>query len=566
MRAGSVGLPRWVRRVVQVAFLLLFLWLVLATWATAETMPGTWVKAFFLADPLLLVLTGLAARAVPLVLLWSLVTVVVTVILGRIFCGWICPLGTVHSLAGWAFDKVQSRAKRHDAYSPWQKAKYYVLAGGLAMALFGGHWITIFDPLVLLYRTATTAILPALQYAVEQTAHSIFQADPHLGPVALGPVQLGPWHLSRLSEPVYQFFRDHVFAIPKQAFLGAGLVWLVFGLMVAANGYRRRFWCRYLCPLGAMLGLLARWPLLRRRVNQEGCNQCGLCLTACHGASSDGGGQAWRPSECLMCLNCSQTCARGSCSFGWVSLPAKWTSLPGKKEPALAPVGLSRRGLLWSGLGGLVGLAALRATPQGRAKDYYPPRLIRPPGARPEPEFLARCTGCGMCMKICPTGGLQPAITEAGLEGIFTPRLVPLIGHCDYNCTACGHVCPTEAIRPLEVEEKHQIKIGLAAFDPTRCIPYVYGRNCIVCEEHCPVPDKAIYCVEQEVTLRNGQTRTLLLPRVDPDKCIGCGVCEHVCPLDDQPGIRVLSTNETRHDRHQPIPPEVPGQEDLPYG
>lgn len=549
MKAGSVALPRWVRRVVQVGFLLLFLWMAAAAWAPAEQSPGDWLKAFFLADPLLLVLTGIAARNAPTILLWSLITVAVTALFGRIFCGWICPLGTVYSLAGWAFDKVQSRAKRRDAYSGWQKAKYYLLVGALAMALFGGHWVAIFDPLVLLYRTAVTAIYPAFQWGVEQTAHSVFQADPHLGPL----------HLTSLTEPVYQFFRDHVFAAPKQAFFGAGVVWLVFVLMAAANAYRRRFWCRYLCPLGAMLGLLARWPLLRRWVNAEGCNQCGLCTTACHGASAAGPGQGWRPSECLMCLNCSQLCARESCSFGLVSLP--W-----KKEPPLQPVGLSRRGLFWSALGGAAALAGMRATPQGRANVYYHPQLIRPPGSRPEPEFLARCTGCGMCMKVCPTGGLQPAITEAGLEGIFTPRLVPLLGHCDYNCSACGHICPTEAIRPLSLEEKHQIKIGLAAFDPSRCIPYVYGRNCIVCEEHCPVPEKAIYCVEQEIKLRNGQTRTVLMPRVDPDKCIGCGVCEHVCPLDDQPGVRVLSTNETRHDRHQPLPPETPGQEDLPYG
>ena len=549
MKSGSIGTPRWVRRLVQVGVLVVFVVLVLAARPAPESLPSDGLKAFFLADPLILLLTALAARAVPLILLWSLVTVVVTLLLGRIFCGWICPLGTVHSLAGWAFDKVQSRSQRQDAYTGWQKAKYYLLAGALAMAVLGGHWITIFDPLVLLYRTVATAMAPAFQWGVEESAHSVFQADPHLGAV----------HLTSLTEPVYRFFRDHVFVLPKQAFVGAGLVWGIFVVMVAANAYRRRFWCRYVCPLGALLGLLARWPVLRRQVAAEGCNQCGLCLTACHGASASGPGQLWRPSECLMCLNCSQACRRESCSFVWVS----W---PGQKEPPLAPVGLSRRGLLWSALGGLAALAGMRATPQGRANVYYSPRLIRPPGARPEPEFLARCTGCGMCMKICPTGGLHPAITEAGLEGLFTPRLVPLIGHCDYNCTACGHICPTEAIRPLSLEEKHQIKIGLAAFDPTRCIPYVYGRNCIVCEEHCPVPEKAIYCTEQKIELRNGQTRTVLLPRVDPDKCIGCGVCEHVCPLDDQPGIRVLSTNETRHDRHQPLPPELPGQEDLPYG
>ncbi len=547
MKATSLTMPRWGRRLVQVGFLLVFLGMVWAARPAPDSVLPSGLKAFFLADPFILLLTSIATRIVPTILLWSLITVVVTVLLGRVFCGWICPLGTVHSLTGWALDKVQRRAKRRDIYSGWQKTKYYLLVVGVVMALVGGHWIAIFDPLVLLYRTTATAIYPALQESIESTSHAVFQADPHVG----------DWHLTSLTEPVYQFFRDHVFVIPKQAFLGTGVIWTVFLVIVAANAYRRRFWCRYLCPLGGLLGLLARWPILRRRIAPEGCNQCGLCMTTCHGASATSAGEGWRPSECLMCLNCSQTCARASCSFTLGTLP--W-----RKNPPLAPVGLTRRGLFWSALGGLAALAGMRATPQGRANIYHP-RLIRAPGSRPEPDFLARCTGCGMCMKVCPTGGLQPAITEARLEGLFTPRLVPLIGYCDYNCTACGHACPTEAIRPLTQEEKHQIKIGLAAFDPTRCIPYVYGRNCIICEEHCPVPEKAIYCTEQKIELRDGQTRTVLLPRVDPDKCIGCGVCEFECPLDDQPGIRVLSTNETRHERHQPILPAMPGQEDLPY-
>jgi formate hydrogenlyase subunit 6/NADH:ubiquinone oxidoreductase subunit I len=210
-------------------------------------------------------------------------------------------------------------------------------------------------------------------------------------------------------------------------------------------------------------------------------------------------------------------------------------------------------------VGGVAALGLLHISPQSRGRAFHP-QLIRPPGSRPEHDFLARCTGCGLCMKVCPTGGLQPTLTEAGLEGLWTPHLVPQIGYCDYNCTLCSQVCPTQAIAHLELDEKHQTRIGLAAFDTTRCIPYAYSRDCMVCEEHCPIPDKAIYVVEVELTDRTGGKRIVKQPHVDPEKCIGCGVCENVCPYKDRPAIRVSSANESRHPENQPILPE-----DSPY-
>lgn len=573
------------RRVVQAAVLALFVALVLAARPGAGA-PSAALGAFFWFDPLVLVATALAAHAVPALLLLSLVTVVVTALLGRVFCGWLCPLGTIHAAAGRMADWLARRLRRRDHASAWQKSKYYILAAMLIMAALGGHWVAVWDPLVLLYRTTAVVLWPATQWAVEEGSTAVYQSD-----------DKDDWiRPAKLTEPAYRFLRDRVFVTAQQAYVGTGAIALVFVAMVAANAWRRRFWCRYLCPLGALLGLCAIRPLLRRETFEQDepdrrgdklpsgaaegstdataakaataataadsqlgakpCNRCDLCAATCHGAASSGPGSGWKPAECFVCLNCSASCGRGAMQFRLV-----W---PWRRRPPVERAGLSRRGLLASAVGGVAALGLLRSNPQSRGKRFHA-ALLRPPGARPEREFLQRCTACGMCMKICPTGGLQPTWGEAGLEGLWTPRLVPRIGYCQYSCNLCGQVCPTEAIQPLPLEEKQGTKIGLAAFDTTRCIPYAYGRFCGVCEEHCPIPDKAIYYIEVERIDREGNRSMLKQPRVDPDKCIGCGICEFVCVFRDQPAIRVFSGNESRHpNTNQPILPGGDGFD--PYG
>lgn len=534
-RLGSLA-----RRGVQIAFLVLFVALVGAAYHHPNLAPSAWHKFFFLIDPLVLLATWLAAHAVPTVALWALVVVGVTLVLGRVFCGWVCPLGTLQDLAGRFFAWCWPDGKRRDHWSPWQRAKYYLLLGMLAGAVFGLHWVTIFDPLVLLYRTTATALVPSAQWVVDQGSKAVFDADPHLG----------SYPLTKLTEPPAQFLRQRVFGMQPQSFFGAGLILAVFvGLMVATR-WRRRFWCRYLCPLGALLGLISWRPLLRRATEKQSCNQCDLCGMNCHGGAMSAPGDGWKAAECLGCLNCTESCRRDSLKFQM--------AMPWRKEPKVESVDLSRRATIAAALGGLAGLYLMRSDPQGRGLVYNP-FLLRPPGSLDEREFLKRCTGCGLCINVCPTGGLQPTLAEAGLEGLWTPHLVPLVGYCDYNCSLCGQVCPTGAIQPLPLEEKQKFRIGLAAFDTTRCIPYAYGRDCIVCEEHCPIPQKAIYALDVEITDRNGQKVTLKQPRVDPDLCIGCGICENVCPYDDHAGIRVRSGNESRHEKgerpNQPIPP-----------
>lgn len=141
------------------------------------------------------------------------------------------------------------------------------------------------------------------------------------------------------------------------------------------------------------------------------------------------------------------------------------------------------------------------------------PSLIRPPGALPEKEFLQRCIRCGECMKVCATNGLHPATFEAGIEGMWTPILIPELGYCEYNCTLCGQVCPTGAIQELDVETKKKTVIGTAFFDFNRCLPYAFNKDCICCEEHCPTSPKAIWF---EVVPRSERPAESLSASSDP--------------------------------------------------
>jgi len=166
---------------------------------------------------------------------------------------------------------------------------------------------------------------------------------------------------------------------------------------------------------------------------------------------------------------------------------------------------------------------------------------IRPPGVADENSFLNTCLRCSQCMKICPTTALQPALHEAGLAGLWTPLVVPRVGYCDYGCTACGQVCPSGAIPLLKLEEKRKAVIGKASIDKNRCLPWASGVPCIVCEEMCPTPQKSIRLEQAEVVDTNGQVSTVQRPSVLRDVCIGCGICEHQCPLEGVAAIRVYN-------------------------
>jgi len=535
---------QWARRVSQVLFLVLFFVIALRVRVSVDNVPGADATLFFKLDPLVSLSTAIAARSLSVIFLPAVIVLAATVLLGRFFCGWLCPLGAVHAAASW-FRAKRRPGEPAERRTVWHRVKYVLLVALLAMSLFGMHWTGVFDPIPLLFRSTAAFLLPSAQYAVEDSSLAVLQADPHVGPA----------HLKMLTEPVYKFGRNTLFLVDRQTYTGAAFIAGLFILIVALNLVKPRFWCRYVCPLGGLLGFASLRPALRLKNDEKRCTGCGLCAKACPAAAQPDRPGEWLPTECYGCWNCVASCRRDALAF--------------KVENPLAPaaaggVDFSRRAAMGASAAGVAVMLGFRQNPIAQAR-VYGADLVRPPGSLTEREFLQRCQQCGACMRACPTNALQPCALEAGVEGLWTPRINARMGYCEFNCNICGQVCPTGAIQPLALEKKKEIKIGLAYFDKSRCLPYAYGRECMVCEEHCPTPQKSIYFVEREVELRDGQKKTVKQPQVDPDKCTGCGICEWCCVFRDVAAVHITSSNETRHSNNQPILPGGSGGESSPY-
>lgn len=502
----------------QCAVLLLFLYLFLGTAEHGINQPGAGVNLFFELDPLAALGSWVAAHAIPAGMLLALGTLLVTAVFGRWFCGWICPFGTLHHF----FGSLRKRAGGEIGYTRWHAAKYWALAVFLGAALAGANVVGWLDPISFLFRGLTVAVYPALNYATVGLFTWLYNADPGVGGLRAAAV----------SEPVYEFLRRHFLAVHQPYYFGNLLVGALLAAAVGLNFLRPRFWCRYVCPLGALLGLAGKFPVVRPRRRAEACNACGECATDCQGGAEPGG--AWRAEECLYCFNCQAGCPTGAIRFEL-----------GRPRMG-APLDLGRRRVMASGAAGVAGALLLRTHPLGGGRSFNP-ELVRPPGSLAEAEFLARCIRCGECMKICPSNAIHPAAWEAGLEGAWSPVMKMTVGYCEFECTLCSQVCPTGAIRPLELAAKQAIRIGLAYIDRNRCLPYAYGRACIVCEEHCPTPKKAIWLEQVEVAGPGGERVTVAQPHVDAELCIGCGICTNKCVVQGEPAVLVRGVGETRN-------------------
>jgi ferredoxin len=564
-----------VRRLSQGFFLAVFLWFCIAAtlgsaWWQLRGWPINWLLEL---APLTAVATMLATGTLFGNLTWALVTIAITFFLGRFFCGFVCPLGTIQQATGWLARRdsgmaARVEANRHRRPQAW---KYYLLFFLLFLALTGSVQTGVFDPLPLAHRSVNLALLPL--------------ADSGLGVLS--------------DEP--------------RAYVSVWLIGFLFLAIVGLTLFIPRFFCRFACPLGALFGLLSRFTPWRLGKTSTACGDCCLCEQYCEGGCRPAGEII--TGECVLCFNCLDGCPASRMTFAAKPSAAGETGLPD----------LSRRGVIIGG-GGLL-LASMWGL-GGLSRANNNPLLIRPPGSLDEERFLTRCIRCGQCMRICPANIIQPALLESGIQGLWTPAINYRISRsgCLPNCIACGQVCPTAAIRPLSLEEKQglgefagqgPIRMGTAFVDRGRCLPWAMDRSCLVCHELCPVSPKAIFTRTFFETIRDGQALPgkiretgvdldtplptwvnltsgdyyvrgvgqpeaalrritalggvklildqplvkdglppegvkvdivvkLSRPFVDPAKCIGCGMCEHECPVAGLRAIRVYSENESR--------------------
>jgi len=473
-------------------------------------------------------------------------------------------------------NKKVSERIRINKYNKWQSLKYLILIFFLITAAL--PWtrslqIGIFDPIPLVTRSVNLILLPLM----DNQTNVISATD-------------------RMTEAGW-------------------FIAIFFVAMLTLNLFIPRFFCRFICPTGALFGILSRFSLWRIVKNDIDTINCGLCEKSCQGGCEPAG--RIRNAECVMCLNCKTDCIHGLIGY----------KADTSAEIQIDKPDISRRGFALSLLTGVFALPAFRL---GASQDEnWDNSIIRPPGSLGEEQFLQRCLKCGQCMKICPTNVLQPAGLDKGIEALWTPLLNNRIGSsgCQLNCTACGYVCPTAAIRPITLDEKlgtgefsqrGPIKIGTAFFDRGRCLPWAMDKPCIVCQENCPVSPKAIFTRVGYQTVRNGVKAVtkitdnmielkendmqggslssgdfyvsvagslakiisnkenviffektdaisdmkldnikqieikvrLQRPYVDIEKCIGCGICEHECPVSGKRAVRVSAEGQTRSPKH----------------
>ncbi|MGA2334418.1 MAG: 4Fe-4S binding protein [Terriglobales bacterium] len=534
--------PTRLRWLSQIIFFSLFLFLLLGTEFRGSLHAGGSeirlpypVQLVFQVDPLVMLSNALSSRALYHGLLWSLVVLIPTMLLGRFFCGWICPLGSIHQF----FSSLRSERKRgkqlveSNRYKRWQTTKYYLLIAALIAAVLGTGIVGWLDPFSFLVRSVGLSILPGTNYALNAVLHAMehSRSAPVQG-AGSGLHFVFGWLLLSFKQP---YFRQGVWL---------GLVFIFF---LALNFRVTRFWCRALCPLGALLGVASRWSILGLVKTPESCEDCNRCLLRCQGGDDPIGGVPWRQPECHLCLNCIDECPEHGLQFKF--FPAQKT----------IGVSLQRRKVLTGLAAGAAVVPLLRSTP-GFAVERHE-RLLRPPGALDEGYFLSRCIRCGECMKVCPNNALQPALTEAGLEGLWTPVMVPRIGYCESSCVLCSEVCPTGAIWEITAKEKgwearvtsdaKPISLGTAFLDRGRCLPWAMATPCIVCEEWCLTSPKAIYLQPAEVADAEGHLQQVKQPLVDPHLCVGCGACEYACPVQDRPAVYVTSIGESRSRTNQ---------------
>lgn len=422
-----------------------------------------------------------------------LALVVLTLLLGRVYCSVICPLGIMQDVFAW-FGK---RAKKNRyTYSPAKNILRYTMLAVMIVAIVTGIGavVALLAPYSTYGRIAQNIFAPLWQWGNNLLAYWAERADS------------------------YAFYSVDVWIKSTVTFGIAAAAFVIIGVLAWNNG---RTWCNTICPVGTVLGFLSKYSLFRPVIDTSKCNGCGLCARNCKAACIDSKNHRIDYSRCVVCMDCIDKCHKGAISYA-----RRKTIVTQEEKPAN---GTTRRTFLTT-------TAVMAATSIVKAQEKkvdgglaaiadkkIPNRFtpIVPPGAQSLRNMASHCTACQLCVSACPNGVLRPS---AKLNTLMQPESSYERGYCRPECTRCSEVCPTGAILKITAADKSAIQIGHAVWVKENCVPLTDGVECGNCARHCPVG--AIQMVPSETDNSDSPK----IPVVNAERCIGCGACENLCP------------------------------------
>lgn len=457
------------------------------------------------------------------------VLVLLTLLLGRIYCSVVCPLGILQDVVSWLRGRRDKKARRRFAYKrevPW--LRYTLLAAEIAALVAGvGAIASLLEPYSAFGRIATAILQPLYRIANNGLAAIAAHFDS------------------------YAFYSTEVWIKSVPTLIIAALTLAVVAVMAWRSG---RLYCNTVCPVGSLLGLMSRFAFFKVRFDEDKCISCGACERHCKASCIDFKNRHVDYSRCVVCGDCLTQCKVDALNYCGPKSGKKATTGTSRVEdkPATerAAVDAGKRAFLVGGAiaaGAAVmaqprkkldgGLAAVTdATPTKRATP------ILPPGAVNARRFARTCTACQLCVSDCPTHVLVPS---GNLLTLMQPTMDYSRGACRPECNRCSQVCPSDAIQPITISEKSAIKIGTAVWHRDKCVVLTQltesGEpvNCGNCARHCPV--HAI-----EMVPRKRDEKEVMVPVVNIERCIGCGMCESVCPARPFTAIHVEGLEEHR--------------------
>jgi len=452
---------------------------------------------YFNTNPLDWLITVVSSRHVLLSYFFpTILFIFLTVLIGRFFCGYVCPLGNLIDISDWIWIR---RLRRHrNMPHVVQNLRWVILLILIGASIYGVSLLFFFEPMSIITRFVTLSVYTPIMQFLRASQDVFIKVIPE------------KWGNYNIEQTYYHLALLHLFIIVSI---------LLLSLL------QERFWCRFLCPLGLIYELLSKFSLLRVKVRED-CPQCAKCLKTCPVAGERTLREEIPYEECLLCFECVDACSLKSISFKFMHKEDI-----GKLKPN---IGLERRDwMLYLGLG-LFSAWVSKSDASSKLR-----RLVRPPGAIPEEEFERRCIRCGACTKACPTHCLQPTLFQEGFKAIGTPYIDGYIAGCAPECNLCGKVCPTGAIRNLTLEEKQFAKLGMVQVNKGRCLAWAQAKFCLMCDEICPY--NAIYRFNEMI-----DGKSIPVFNVVEDVCMGCGICAAKCAQDGARALKLIPQGEVR--------------------